>query len=40
MSDIMKITVISDTHGIIDENIVPHLKNSDIEQMLEKFFSG
>ena len=30
MSDIMKITVISDTHGIIDENIVPHLKNSDM----------
>ena len=30
MLDIMKITVISDTHGIIDENIVPHLKNSDM----------
>ena len=30
MSDIMKITVISDTHGIIDKNIIPHLKNSDM----------
>ena len=30
MSDIMKITVISDTHGIIDKDIIPHLKNSDM----------
>ena len=30
MSDIMKITVISDTHGLIDQNIIPHLKNSDM----------
>ena len=30
MSDIMKIMVISDTHGIIDENITPFLKNSDM----------
>ena len=28
MPDIMKIMVISDTHGIIDENITPFLRNS------------
>ena len=30
MSDIKKISVISDTHGIIDESIIPHLENSDM----------
>jgi predicted phosphodiesterase len=30
MPDIMKIMVISDTHGIIDKDIIPHLKNSDM----------
>ena len=30
MSDIKNITVISDTHGIIDEQIIPHLINSDM----------
>ena len=30
MPDIMKIMVISDTHGIIDENITPFLRNSDM----------
>jgi putative phosphoesterase len=30
MSDIKKITVISDTHGIIDDNVLPALKNSDM----------
>ncbi len=30
MSDIKKISVISDTHGIIDDSIIPHLENSDM----------
>ena len=30
MHDIKKITIISDTHGIIDEKIVPYLKNTDM----------
>ena len=30
MPDIMKIMVISDTHGIIDDNIIPFLRNSDM----------
>jgi len=30
MHDIKKITIISDTHGIIDEKIVPYLKHTDM----------
>jgi len=30
MHDIKKITIISDTHGIIDENIIPFLKKTDV----------
>tara|TARA_B100001079_G_C16286405_1_gene458915 strand:+ start:45 stop:563 length:519 start_codon:yes stop_codon:yes gene_type:complete len=30
MHDIKKITVISDTHGIIDEKIIPYLKQTDM----------
>ncbi len=30
MHDIKKITIISDTHGIIDEKIIPHLKDTDM----------
>tara|TARA_Y100000768_G_scaffold106448_1_gene78035 strand:+ start:145 stop:663 length:519 start_codon:yes stop_codon:yes gene_type:complete len=30
MQDINKITIISDTHGVIDESIVPYLKETDI----------
>ncbi len=30
MHDINKITIISDTHGIIDQKIVPYLKKTDM----------
>ena len=30
MQTVKKITVISDTHGVIDEQIVPFLKDSDM----------
>ncbi len=30
MHDIKKITIISDTHGVIDERIIPYLKNTNI----------